>query len=105
MDDYYISHIVFLGEYIKEAIAPLEYCHLYLPNVPSSLANNSVTDCPTPFFLVSFFFISLTVILLSWEGLARRDADFDSFTIDTLIFDMDNDIIRIPSLYKKGNNQ
>jgi len=45
------NHVVTLIEYLMLCIKPLQYCHLYLPMVPSA-SSQHITDCPSPYILV-----------------------------------------------------
>lgn len=80
-----------LAEWLKLAIFPLQWCHIYAPVAPSKLALE-LLHCPAPYIL----------------GIHRRDiTSTSSFTTssydddafipsDVVVVDLDNNYIRLP---------
>jgi hypothetical protein len=68
-----------LGEWIRSALEPLEWCHLYIPVLPKSMAIELI-QCPTPFFI----------------GIHRNCCDNNLLSDDIVIMDLDCDSIKVP---------
>jgi len=82
-----ISAFLVLGEWIKYAIHPLKWCHIYAPVVPHRMGKE-LLDCPAPYLLgiqqptASEYYNSLT-----------------KSTDDVVLVDLDRNVVRMsPSL-------
>lgn len=75
-----------VGEWIKQAIHPLKWCHIYAPVVPHRMGKE-LLDCPAPYLL----------------GIQQPTASehFNSMTITTttddnvILIDLDRNVVRM----------
>jgi hypothetical protein len=77
-----VSTPTILGEWIRHMLSPLDiFCNLYIPVVPSKFNVKDILECPTPYYL----------------GVNRNSiSDFNNINENVLLFDIDNDICKIP---------
>lgn len=76
-----VTLALLVGEWLKLAIEPLEWCHIYAPVVPQSLALE-LLQCPAPYILGI-----MRRTLQSARAVPPRDA---------VIVDLDSNTVRVP---------
>lgn len=79
--------MLLLGEWIRQAIHPLRWCHIYSPVAPQDLALE-LMECPAPYIL----------------GIARDSLEMSHTQLPrgVLVVDLDTGEIRIPTALAKA---
>ena len=75
-----LTALTCLGEFLKEAIAPIRWNHVYVPILPKKMSAQ-ILECPTPFFV----------------GIQRDFFEARSVPTDVCILDLDHDACRMSS--------
>jgi hypothetical protein len=76
-----LTAVLLLGEWLRQAIYPLEWCHVYSPVAPADVATD-LLQCPAPYFL----------------GILRstlRDSP-QPLPADALVVDLDTGMLQVP---------
>jgi hypothetical protein len=80
------SAALYLGEWLRQAVAPLQWCHVYNPVAPQAMALD-LLHCPAPFFL----------------GMLRsEDPASASVPADVLVVDLDEGALRVPRTLERA---
>jgi hypothetical protein len=80
-----LSSLTALGEFMREAIAPFRWNHVYVPVLPKKMSAQ-ILECPTPFFV----------------GIHREFFDSRSVPVDVCILDLDHNACRMSSELTKA---
>ena len=79
-----LTALTCLGEFLREALVPFHWNHVYVPVLPKKMSSQ-ILDCPTPFFV----------------GIQRDFFDAKAVPSDVCVLDLDHDACRMsPELTK-----